>query len=171
MPVWSTLPFRYALLTATAGLFGASIWLTACNRSVDTPADIVAAEVNLPKKVDYNLHIKPILSDRCFACHGPDANKQQAGLRLDIAENAYAALKASGQTPSKPGDVVGSELFHRITSTDPDEVMPTPKSNLSLSAEEKALLIKWIEQGAEWKGADAADRRDWWSLKPLTKPN
>ncbi len=152
----------FALASATI-LFGAAVWLAGCNRAAELPADVLAARKTLPDKVDYNLHIKPILSDRCFACHGPDANKQQAGLRLDIAENAYAALKESGHTPIKPGDVAGSELFHRIVSTDPDEVMPTPKSNLTLSAEEKALLIKWIEQGAEYKPH--------WSLVAPARPD
>jgi Protein of unknown function (DUF1553)/Protein of unknown function (DUF1549)/Planctomycete cytochrome C/Concanavalin A-like lectin/glucanases superfamily len=153
---------RFFVLASATILLGAAVWLSACNRSADLPADVVAATKTLPDKVDYNLHVKPILSDRCFACHGPDANKQQAGLRLDIAENAYAALKESGHTAIKPGDTGGSELVHRITSTDPDEVMPTPKSNLSLTADEKAMLIKWIAQGAEYKPH--------WSLVAPTMP-
>jgi predicted transposase YbfD/YdcC len=64
---------------------------------------VVAAEVTLPQTVDYNLHVKPILSDRCFACHGPDKNKQQAGLRLDTPDGAYEALAESGKTPISPG--------------------------------------------------------------------
>ncbi|GAA4412633.1 DUF1553 domain-containing protein [Nibrella viscosa] len=120
-------------------------------RHVDKPAEILAAEKSLPEKVDYNLHIKPILSDRCFACHGPDKNKQQAGLRLDTPESAYAALKESGNTAIVPGSLRKSELYHRITSTDPEYMMPTPESNLALSAEEKALIVRWIEQGAEYK--------------------
>ncbi len=152
---------RYTFLSLVTLIVGSVGWLAGCHRA-ELPADVLLASKTLPDKVDYNLHIKPILSDRCFACHGPDANKQQAGLRLDIAENAYAALKESGHTPIKPGNVAGSELFHRIVSTDPDEVMPTPKSNLTLSAEEKALLIKWIEQGAEYKPH--------WSLVAPAKP-
>ena len=136
--------YRLLLLSATAGVFGASVWLTACHSSVDKPPDVTAAEANLPEKVDYNLHVKPILSDRCFACHGPDKAKQQAGLRLDTPEGAYAALAKSGHKAIVPGDLARSELFHRITSTDPEEVMPTPKSNLSLSAQEKAMLLRWI---------------------------
>ena len=151
MPVWSDIRFRYVLLSTTAVLFGASVWLTACRSSVEKPADVVAAEINLPEKVDYNLHVKPILSDRCFACHGPDQAKQKAGLRLDTPEGAYEALAKSGHKAIVPGDLAGSELFHRITSTDPDEVMPTPESNLSLNAEEKAILLRWIEQGGEYK--------------------
>lgn len=162
MPVWSNLRVRYALLTATAGLFGASIWLTACNRSVEKPADVTAAEATLPEKVDYNLHIKPILSDRCFACHGPDQAKQQAGLRLDTPQGAYEALAESGHKAIVPGDLAGSELVRRVLSRDPDYVMPTPESHLSLSAEEKALLLRWVEQGAAYK--------EHWSLIAPTLP-
>ena len=162
MPVWSDIRFRYILLSATAGLFGASVWLTACRSSVDKPADVAAAEVNLPEKVDYNLHVKPILSDRCFACHGPDKTKQKAGLRLDTPDGAYEALAESGKKAVVPGDLAGSELFHRITSTNPEQVMPTPESNLSLNAEEKAILLRWIEQGGEYKKH--------WSLIAPTMP-
>lgn len=151
MPVWSDIRFRYGLLGLTVSLFGASVWLTACRGSVDKPAEIVAAETHLPEKVDYNLHVKPILSDRCFACHGPDQAKQQAGLRLDTPEGAYEALKKSGHTAIVPGNLAKSELVSRILSIDPDEMMPTPKSNLTLTTEEKAMLIRWVEQGAEYK--------------------
>ena len=162
MATWFLIRYRLLLLSATAGVFGASLWLTACHSSVDKPPDVVAAEANLPQKVDYNLHVKPILSDRCFACHGPDKAKQQAGLRLDTPEGAYAALAKSGHKAIVPGDLARSELFHRITSTDPEEVMPTPKSNLSLSAQEKAMLLRWIEQGGEYK--------QHWSLIAPTMP-
>ncbi|GAB4023000.1 hypothetical protein GCM10028808_72170 [Spirosoma migulaei] len=151
MHIWSDIRFRYVLLSTTAGLFGASVWLTACQSSVEKPAEIVAIEATLPEKVDYNLHVKPILSDRCFACHGPDKAKQQAGLRLDTPEGAYEALAKSGHTAIVPGNLAKSELVNRIISTDPDVMMPTPKSNLSLTTEEKAMLIRWVEQGAEYK--------------------
>ena len=162
MGVWYTVRFRSALLTVTAGLFGASVWLTACQSSVEKPADIVTAEAKLPERVDYNLHVKPILSDRCFACHGPDKAKQKAGLRLDTPEGAYEALAKSGHRAVVPGNLAKSELFHRITSTDPDMVMPTPESNLTLSATEKATLLRWVEQGAEYK--------EHWSLIAPTMP-
>ncbi|GAB3898364.1 DUF1553 domain-containing protein [Spirosoma agri] len=162
MTFWSDIRFRYILLSSTVGLFSASVWLTACQKSVEKPAEIIAAEAHLPEKVDYNLHVKPILSDRCFACHGPDQAKQQAGLRLDTPEGAYEALAKSGHVAIVPGNPAKSELVSRIISTDPDEVMPTPKSNLTLTAEEKALLIRWVEQGAEYK--------QHWSLIAPTMP-
>ncbi|GAB3706643.1 hypothetical protein GCM10027592_40310 [Spirosoma flavus] len=129
---------------------------------MEKPADVVAAEINLPEKVDYNLHVKPILSDRCFACHGPDKAKQQAGLRLDTPEGAYEALSKSGHTAIVPSNLAKSELVNRILSTDPDVMMPTPKSNLTLTADEKALLLRWVEQGAEYK--------EHWSLIAPTMP-
>jgi hypothetical protein len=105
---------------------------------------------NLPAKVDFNYHIKPLLSDRCFTCHGPDEKARKAKLRLDTKEGAFKALD-DGMFIVKPGDLAHSEVARRITLTDPDEMMPPPKSNLALSRDEIALLRRWIEQGAEWK--------------------
>ncbi|OAV44572.1 DUF1553 domain-containing protein [Lewinella sp. 4G2] len=111
---------------------------------------VAEAYERLPETIDFNFHVKPILSDRCYACHGPDMQNQQAGLRLDTPEGAYAALE-SGKTAIKGGSLRGSEMIHRITSDDPELVMPTPESNLSLTDEEIAVLTKWVEQGAEYK--------------------
>lgn len=106
----------------------------------------------LPDLVDFNFHIKPILSDRCFKCHGPDAGQRQANLRLDREEDAFAALKNSpGLHAIVPGKPEYSDLITRIYSTDPQQVMPPLESNLSLSDHEKALLKKWIDQGAKYK--------------------
>lgn len=94
--------------------------------------------------VDFDAEIKPILSDRCFFCHGPDANNRQAELRLDREEDAknYAII------PGKPDE---SEVYRRIMSEDPAERMPPPKSKLALTQQEKALIKRWIEQGAPWQ--------------------
>ena len=132
-------------------LFGfACLAMVGC--SPELPEEIAAAYKELPDELDYNQHVKPILADKCFACHGPDKAKQKAGLRLDIAEFAFANLP---ENPNKvaidPGDLKDSEVFHRILSSDPDYVMPTPNSHLSLTAQEKAVLVKWIEDGAEYK--------------------
>ncbi len=106
----------------------------------------------IPDLVDYNFHIRPILSDRCFKCHGPDAKQRKADLRLDIAEAAYAALKENpgmhAWVPGKPDD---SEAFLRISSKDTSLQMPPPSSNLALSSHEIALIKKWIEQGAAYQ--------------------
>jgi hypothetical protein len=120
--------------------------------SPDLPKDVEAAYQSLPDKLDYNQHVKPILSDKCFACHGPDKEKQEAGLRLDRDSSAFADLPDNpGKVAIDPGDLSNSELFYRITSDDPEYVMPSPKSHLQLSAKEKAILIKWIEDGAVYK--------------------
>src|ERR671932_1245197 len=102
MPTWSDIRYSHALFSSAAALFGVSVWLTACHTSTEKTPEVIAAEANLPEKVDYNLHVKPILSDRCFACHGPDKAKQQAGLRLDTPEGAYEALAKSGHTAIVP---------------------------------------------------------------------
>ena len=120
------------------------LWLALATLCAKTDA------AQLPARVDFNHHIKPLLSDRCFVCHGPDEKARKGKLRLDTKEGAFKAL-TDGKFVIKPGDAANSELIHRITSSDPDEVMPPPKANLALSADEIALLKKWVTQGAEWK--------------------
>lgn len=116
------------------------------------PEEVSVAMDMVPGDLDYNMHVKPILSDKCFACHGPDAKKQKAGLRLDLVDHAYGELPESpGRVAIDPGNLKNSQVFRRIISTDPEVMMPTPESHLSLTAYEKAVLIKWIENGAEYK--------------------
>lgn len=127
------------------------------------PTDVAAEYRKIKTPLDYNQHVKPILSDKCFACHGPDKAKQKAGLRLDQSTAAYAMLPESpGKVAIAPGKVKKSEVFHRIISSDPDYKMPTPASHLDLSAREKAYLIKWIEEGAVYQP-------HWAFVKPLKK--
>jgi hypothetical protein len=128
-----------------------TLLIVGCKKQADLPQEISEALSEVPEKVDYTLHVKPILSDRCFACHGPDQNKQQAGLRLDVEAQALAKNKESGLRAIVPGNSHKSELVRRILSQDPEKMMPTPESHLSLNATEKALLIRWIEQGATYK--------------------
>ena len=97
---------------------------------------------------DFNRDIRPILSDHCFACHGPDAAKgRKAGLRLDTAEGARATLK-SGHRAIVPGDTASSELLTRIGSEDADEVMPPPEFKRPLDARQRDLLKRWVQSGA-----------------------
>jgi hypothetical protein len=104
-----------------------------------------------PDKISFNFHIRPILSDKCFACHGPDAGQRQAGLRLDIRESAFAELPENpGNYAIVPGDADASQIVMRVHSESPELLMPPPESNLSLSPKEKLLIEKWIEQGAEY---------------------
>ena len=96
-------------------------------------------------KVDYNEDVRPILSENCFYCHGPDANKRKAKLRLDVRD---AALEKKAFVP---GDAGASELIKRLASTDSDEVMPPPDSHRTLTAAQKEILKRWIAEGAEYK--------------------
>ena len=115
-------------------------------------------------QLSYNFHIRPILSDKCFACHGPDANKREADLRLDTEDGAFKALKESpGKFALTAGDPALSEVYHRIISEDPGELMPPPESNLSLSGDEIDLIKKWIEQGAKYEPH--------WAFLKVEKPN
>lgn len=106
----------------------------------------------VPEKVDFNFHVKPILSDRCFKCHGPDNNARKAGLRFDTEDGAFAALGAKRDHYALvAGDLQRSTMFRRVMAANADERMPPPRSNLTLTDFEKAVLGRWIEQGAEWK--------------------
>lgn len=122
---------------------------TQCEQKSQIP-DVVAG-IALPTKVDFNFHIKPILSDRCFACHGPDNNARKASLRLDTEEGAFEALKESEGHAIVRANLAKSAIYQHIISKDPNVQMPPPNSNLKLSDYEIALIGKWIEQGAEWK--------------------
>src|SRR5690606_32214614 len=122
-----------------------------CN-GPDLPELVAIEYEKLPKDIDFNIHVKPILSDKCFICHGPDEAKIEAGLQLHTQELAFAELKESpGKFALLPGNLNRSEVFHRIISEDPNYVMPEPGSHLTLTDREKAILIKWIEQGAEYE--------------------
>ena len=118
----------------------------------------------LPGIVDFNIHIRPILSDRCFKCHGPDARQRKANLRLDIADSAFAVLKESlGKFALVPGDPIHSQVYLRISSDDTSEQMPPPSSNLTLSNYEISLIEKWIKQGAVYK-------QHWAFIAPQQQP-
>ena len=117
---------------------------------------LVAADA----KLDFNRDIRPILSDNCFACHGFDAKKRKAKLRLDTPEGAYATK--DGVQAVKPGDPAASELIRRILSKDPEEVMPPPDSHKQIAPAQLAILRRWIEEGAVY--------RKHWSFEPPVRP-
>jgi hypothetical protein len=122
-----------------------SLYVYSCSDKIDIK--------NNDELISYNFQVRPIFSDKCFKCHGPDGNKREAGLRLDIPEEAYKALKehprAHAIVPGKP-DL--SEMFIRVSSTDTAIMMPPPQSNLpALTEEEIAIIKKWIEQGAKYE--------------------
>ena len=129
------------VLTASVGT-----WVSCMHSgNADDPA--------LPDVVSYNFHIRPILSDKCFKCHGPDVSKQKAGLRLDDAKFAYAPLKEmKGAFAIVPGQPEESELFRRISSTDSGYMMPEPDAHLgALTPYQIKLFEKWIRQGAKYE--------------------
>lgn len=117
----------------------------------DLPRDVAHAYRELPDVVDFNFDVQPILSDRCYACHGPDENAREADLRLDLSDDARAVLPETGNRAIVPASPHESALVQRILDEDPETRMPPPASKLTLSNRERAILIKWIEQGAAYK--------------------
>ncbi len=111
-------------------------------------------------KVDFNYDIRPLISSKCYHCHGPDEKARKAKLRLDLREDAIKEHE-SGPT-IVPGDPKASELMNRLTSKDADEVMPPPKEEHALSAPEVDLFRRWIAEGAEYKPH--------WSFVKPTRP-
>jgi len=114
-----------------------------------------------PPPPDWNRDVKPILSQKCFACHGPDARARKAGLRLDVEADAVRP-RAQGRRAVDPGNPRASILLERIHETDPSAVMPPPDTGKALSAAEKDVLRTWIDGGAVWKPH--------WSLIPPERP-
>jgi mono/diheme cytochrome c family protein len=109
-----------------------------------TAASLLVVPFAAQAQVDFNREIRPILSENCFQCHGPDEHSRKGKLRLDHFENATA------KEAIFPGDPARSEVVARIRSTDPDEIMPPPESHHVLSDDQKALLEKWITEGARY---------------------
>ena len=128
---------------------GAVLWV---------PAIISAAvAATAAHKISYNRDIRPVLSDNCFFCHGPDQNKRKGKLRLDVREEAIAKLAI---VPGKPDE---SKLIQRIFTTDTDDLMPPPESHKTLTPEQKQLFRRWIAQGAEYQKH--------WAYVPPVKPS
>src|SRR5579871_3906989 len=138
--------FLLALLGATS-----TCWL------MPSPVQAAKPEAHL----DYNRDIRPLLSNNCFQCHGPDSKQRQAGLRLDVRTEALKPTE-SGRKAIVPGNATASMLVRRINSTKPDFVMPPPDSNKKLTTAEKVLLARWIDQGAEYQSL--------WSFVPPRRP-
>lgn len=132
-----------------AWVFG--ILLIACTPSLEAGED----------EVDFARQIRPILAANCFDCHGPDEKARKANLRLDQPDGWFAP-RSDGQPIVAPGRPEESELFRRITSSDPARRMPPANSGKSLNEAQIELIRKWIEQGAKWKGH--------WSFQPVRRP-
>lgn len=134
------------LSTVIVGLPMAML-VAGCN---DDTSDVAFKE-SLPDVVDFNYHVKPILSDTCYLCHGPDVANAKAGLSLSNFDSATSHKTDDGLAALVAGSAKNSAAYRRIMSDDENMVMPPPESNLSLSAREKALIGKWIDQGAKYK--------------------
>ncbi|MEM7697282.1 MAG: PSD1 and planctomycete cytochrome C domain-containing protein [Verrucomicrobiota bacterium] len=113
----------------------------------------------VPETISFNHHVRPILSENCFFCHGPDEATQEAGLRLDTFEGATADL--GGYAAIVPGDAEASESWYRILSDDPIDVMPPPESHRELSEADREILRRWIEEGAVYD--------EHWAFVPPTR--
>jgi hypothetical protein len=135
---------------------GGRVWLRLASVSVAIAACPTWAANERPLRFDRD--IRPLLSENCYACHGP--GQQEAGLRLDSAEEATRELD-SGSRAIVAGEVAASELIARIDATDPDVVMPPPHAKKTLSAEQKALLKRWIAAGAVYEAH--------WSFRPVER--
>ncbi|MEL7530923.1 MAG: PSD1 and planctomycete cytochrome C domain-containing protein [Bacteroidota bacterium] len=142
--------YSFALLVSLSILC-----LCACGPTWPEPIEDALATISEP--IDFNTQVRPILSDRCFACHGPDPNQREAGLRLDVPEG-LVNLPESGIPLFQTANPQESSLIRHILSQDPRQQMPPPESNLSLSAKEKAILIQWVSEGATWS--------EHWAFKP-----
>lgn len=141
-------------------------------------SELEVSDVSVPAVVNYNFDVKPILSDKCYKCHGPDPKAVEADFRLDVNDHWY---RVSEEDPEKqiifPNEVSKSELVNRIRSTSSSHQMPPPESNLVLTEREKQIIEKWIGQGAKWethwayihpfKSAPPKNNFDAWDTNPI----
>ena len=144
-------------MTISLRLFAVYLGLLCLFRS----ASSAAARKGAKDQVDFNRDIRPIFSENCYACHGPDKGKRKAGLRFDIKEEALKKLE-SGDFAIVPGKSAQSKLVKLITTKDEDDHMPPAKSGKHLTSEQINLLKRWIDQGAKWQ--------DHWSYIPPERP-
>lgn len=119
-----------------------------------------AVTATAAEPISFNKHIRPILSDRCFVCHGPDSATREAGLRFDREDSSKSTLEDSGKTAIVAGKPEASEMLARLIEADPDLRMPPADSNLSVSPDEIELIRRWIAEGAKWE-------RHWSFITPV----
>lgn len=125
------------------------------------PAQEAEGPAPIPERVEFNRDIRPLLSDYCFRCHGPDKASNRSGLRLDTREGLFGELPGGGRAvvPGKPAE---SQLWKRVVSRDREEVMPPADAPKRLNRGQIALLKRWIEEGASWQGH--------WAYLPPRRP-
>lgn len=146
LPVVNKLPGRLVLYRILPAFLATAV---GCAGSLD---EAIAAKVN------FNFEVRPLLSDRCFSCHGPDEKARKGKLRLDTLEGLRKELDDGWQI-TKPGDVARSELIRRIETLDEEDIMPPANSHLTLAPAETELLKRWVAEGAEYQAH--------WSLLPV----
>ena len=129
----------------------AYVYLIAACACVAAWQDCAAEPDGGSASIDFNKHIRPILSDKCFHCHGPDSAAREADLRLDREESALE--DRGGYAAVVPGDPAASELMRRVTSDDEYERMPPPEMGKPLDPDEVDILRQWIAAGAGWSPA------------------
>jgi hypothetical protein len=154
------------LSSCLACLFLAN-FMTSCateeNQALAFSDQSTGTDKPLPDQISFNYHVRPILSDRCYACHGPDKTKIEAGLSLSNSSAAFAALGDNlDHYAIVPGDIEASTLLDRINAKNEAMMMPPPESNLMLNNYERAVLEKWITQGANYE--------EHWSFQPIRNP-
>jgi len=153
------LPFALALISSLAACDEGPEWIASPGPSSDAAPEAPRAAVVEP--VRYGRDVRPILADRCFICHGPDAAKRKAEMRLDQFESATTLR--DGIAPIAPGNPERSELLRRVACTDPDDVMPPADSNKrAISSEERETLRRWIAEGAKYEPH--------WAFTPPLRP-
>ncbi|MGC4017168.1 MAG: DUF1549 domain-containing protein [Luteolibacter sp.] len=147
-----------AALVVVGGAF--AVW---SRSQAAAPVSVKAgSSTELPAKVSFNAHIRPIFSNTCFACHGFDKAHRKADLRLDTEEGGYAKLKDSELRAIVPGKPEESAIWKHIVSSDPEQVMPPPEFHKDLTEVQKGLIRRWIEQGAKYE--------QHWAFAPVVKP-
>jgi hypothetical protein len=142
MPFRKISLFAACVLIVGGGLVG-FLWI----QLGEEPGSVSAV---VSSDVRFNRDIRPIFSETCFNCHGPDEHSREADLRLDTAEGAFGALEEGGFAIA-PGDLEKSDAWGRIISDDPDLLMPPPDSHFVLSDRQKATVKQWIEEGAKYE--------------------
>lgn len=149
---------RMALSEPGVAIWTAIIALLCCLGCDKSTSD---SGIRLPENISFNFDIRPILSNNCYVCHGPDSSTRQADLRLDLREYATQKL-ADGNRAIVPGNWKKSALIHRVSSSDPEVMMPPPEMKRTLSPREIVLLKRWIDDGAPWE--------PYWAFMPPSEP-
>ena len=155
-PIFINQPFNMTfkplpIIMAAAAMLSLGCEDTSQSNQLTVQPAAAKPDSDIPDQVSYNRDIRPILSDKCFACHGPDRAARAADLRLDVFKDDPDGIYIATEFVVEPGNPGGSDLIKRIRSKKSSFVMPPPEFKISLTEEEKELISRWIEQGAEYE--------------------